>query len=54
MDWAHNLWAVSFKDFLKEIMENFQNEGWGVRSGLHGGPKGPKIAKIDQNLELFP
>ena len=53
-DWANNLWAMSFEDILKEIMENFQNEGWGVRRGLHGGPKGPKMAKIEQNLELFP
>ena len=35
-------------------MVNFQNEEEGGRRGLQGGPKGPKMAKVDQNLELFP
>ena len=33
-------------------MVNFQNEGYGAPREPHGAPKGPKMAKIDQNLEF--
>ena len=34
-------------------MVNFQNEGYGAPREPHGAPKGPKMAKIDQNLDFF-
>ena len=45
--WSH------FEDILEENMLNFQNEGWRAPRGSHGGPKGPKMAKIDLNLEFL-
>ena len=34
-------------------MVNFQKVGLGGSSGPHGGPKGPKMANIVQDLEFF-
>ena len=45
--WSH------FEDILEENMVNLQNEGWGPLGDLTGAPKGPKMAKIDQNLEFI-
>jgi len=45
-DWSH------FEDISEENMINFQNEGYGAPREPHGAPKGPKIVKIDQNLEF--
>ena len=47
-------WGLShFEDFSKKNIVNFQNEEWGASRGPHGGPKVPKMAKIDQNLEFL-
>ena len=46
-DWSH------FEDILKENMVNLLNKWWGAPRGPHRGPKGPKMDKTDQNLELF-
>ena len=46
-DWSH------FEDILEENMVYLQNEGLGPLRDLTGAPKGPNMAKIDQNLEFL-
>ena len=53
MDWANNLGLVSFWRYFRGEYSNLPKLGVGAPRGPHGGPKGPKMAKIDQNLNFF-
>ena len=51
-DWANNLGLVSFWRYLTGEYGKLPKWGVGAPRGPHGGPKGSKMAKIDQNLEF--
>ena len=51
-DWANNLGLVSFWRYLTGEYGKLPKWGVGAPRGPHGGPKGSKMAKIDQNIEF--